>query len=264
MSTIASAPHTEERVTLAGKAIRILKGGSGPALVTLHHSTGSLGWLPVHDRLAAGSTVHVPDMPGYGQSERPDWARSPRDLAILMNQAFQVMGLDSVHLVGFGFGGFIAAELATMDPSRLASLTLVGAAGLKPREGEIMDEMLTGYVDYMVAGFRDQAHYEQIYGATPDPSVRELWDFSREMTARICWKPFMFSNQLPHLLKGVTARTLLIWGSEDRIVPPICGQQYKEAIPGARLEVIPGAGHYVEYEEPDRIGELITAHVRGA
>lgn len=262
MTTTATSPHTEQRITVANRAVRIIRGGSGPALVTLHHSTGSLGWLPLHDQLAEQFDVLVPDMPGYGQSERPEWARSPRDIAILVNHAFEQLGLEKVHLVGFGFGGFIAAELATMDPSRLATLTLVGAAGLKPREGEIMDEMLTGYIEYMEAGFRDRDHYVQVFGEEPQPAVRELWDFSREMTARICWKPFMFSLQLPHLLPCVNTKTLLIWGSEDRIVPPIVGQQYKEALPNARLEVLQGAGHYVEYEETDRVAQLIAGHAK--
>jgi pimeloyl-ACP methyl ester carboxylesterase len=262
VTTTATSSHTEQRITVANRAVRIIRGGTGPALVTLHHSTGSLGWLPLHEQLSASFDVLVPDLPGYGQSERPEWARSPRDIAILVNQGFEQLGLEKVHLVGFGFGGFIAAELATMDPSRLATLTLVGAAGIKPREGEIMDEMLTGYVDYMEAGFRDRDHYVQVFGEEPEPSVRELWDFSREMTARICWKPFMFSLQLPHLLGGVSARTLLIWGSEDRIVPPIVGQQYLEALPNARLEVLDGAGHYVEYEETQRVADLIAAHAK--
>jgi pimeloyl-ACP methyl ester carboxylesterase len=260
VSTASTSNHTEERVSVADRSIRILRGGTGEPLVILHHSTGSMGWLAFHDRLAEKHDVLVPDMPGYGQSDRPEWARSPRDMAILINQAFQSLGLERVHLVGFGFGGFIAAELATMDPSRLASLTLVGAAGLRPREGEIMDEMLTGYVEYMEAGFRDRDHFVQTFGEEPDPTIRELWDYSREMTARICWKPFMFSTQLPHLLKGVPTKTLIIWGSEDRVVPPICGEQYNEAIPNSRLEVLQGAGHYVEYEEPDRVVQLITEH----
>jgi pimeloyl-ACP methyl ester carboxylesterase len=263
VTTTATSTHTEQRVTVANRAIRIIRGGSGPALVTLHHSTGSLGWLPLHDQLAQSFDVLVPDLPGYGQSERPEWARSPRDVAILINQALEELGLQQVHLVGFGFGGFVAAELATMDPSRLASLTLVGAAGLKPREGEIMDEMLTGYIEYMEAGFRDRDHYVQVFGEEPEASVRELWDFSREMTARICWKPFMFSLQLPHLLGGVKTRTLLIWGSEDRVVPPVCGQQYKEALSNARLEILQGAGHYVEYEETQRVADLIAGHAKG-
>ncbi len=262
MTATATTSYTEKKVTVSGKAVRALQGGTGSPIVTLHHSTGSVGWLPLHEQLATEFSVTVPDMPGYGQSERPDWARDTRDIAILVNHALEKLGLSEVTLVGFGFGGFIAAELASMDHSRLKSLVLVGAAGIQPREGEIMDGMLMELEEYIGASFRDQAAYQAVFGEKPEPSIKELWDFSREMTARVCWKPAMFSRKLPHLLKDVDTPTLLIWGGEDKVIPPVCGEQYREALPNARLEIIAGAGHAVEYEETARVASLIAAHAR--
>ena len=262
VSTATASSHTEHKLSVCGRSIRYLKGGSGPTVITLHHSTGSIGWLPVHEALAANHTVLVPDMPGYGQSERPEWARDPRDLAIMLGMWMEGLGLTGVTLVGFGFGGFVAAEMATMDRSRLRALVLVGAAGLQPRTGEIMDEMLLDFTDYMKDGFRDEAHFTRAFGTEVEASIKELWDFSREMSARVSWKPYMFSRRLPQLLTGVSTPALIIWGSEDRVIPPVCGQQYKEALPNAKLEVIAGAGHYVEYEEPDRVASLIAGAAR--
>jgi pimeloyl-ACP methyl ester carboxylesterase len=256
--------YTETRITVCERAMRIVRGGTGEPVVFLHHSTGSLGWLELHANLAADFDILIPDMPGWNQSERPEWARSPRDIAALVNFALENLGIVSAHVVGFGFGGFVAAELAVMDPSRLRSLTLIGAAGLKPREGEIMDEMLTDYVEYVEAGFRDRAHFVSVFGEEPEKDIRELWDYSREMTARVCWKPFMFSLQLPHLLAEVETPALMIWGSEDRIVPPVCATQYAEALQNGRVELLPGAGHYVEFEETAAVTRLIADHVRAA
>ncbi len=258
VTTVATTAFTEHKLSVCGRSIRYLKGGSGTPIVTLHHSTGSIGWLPLHDELAASHTVVVPDMPGYGQSERPEWARDPRDLAILLGMWLDGLRLGQVTLVGFGLGGFVAAELATMDRSRLKALVLVGAAGLQPRTGEIMDEMLMDFVDYMKDGFRDEAAYTRVFGAEPDASLKELWDFSREMSARVSWKPYMFSRKLPHLLGGVSTPALVIWGGEDKVIPPVCGEQYAAALPNARLELLAGAGHYVEYEEPARVAALIA------
>jgi pimeloyl-ACP methyl ester carboxylesterase len=259
MSATATAPaHTEVKLTVCGKSVRVLKGGAGPALVALHHSTGSIGWTPIVEELAKAHTVYVIDMPGYGQSERPDWARDPRDIAVLCGFVIDSLGLDKVTLVGFGFGGYIAAELATMNQARLTKLVLVGSAGIKPREGEIMDEMLMDIVEYVEKGFRDRAHFEAFLGAEPDASVKELFDFSREMSARITWKPYMFSNRLPPLLAGVKTPTTIIWGGADAIIPASTGEQFRAALPNARLEVIPGAGHYVEHEEPARVAALIN------
>ncbi len=257
MSATATMPATDLRVTVCSRAVRYVKAGTGAPVVVFHHSTGSLGWTAALEALAEHNEVYVFDMPGYGGSERPEWARDTRDLAVLMNQAIEAIGLGKAHLLGFGFGGFVAAELATMDPSRVRTLTLVGAAGLKPREGEIMDEMLMDHVEYMERGFRDKAHFEAFFGTEQEKSVKDLWDYSREMTARVAWKPFMFSNRLPHHLDGVPAPALLIWGAADAVIPPICAQQYHDALPNARLEIVADAGHYVEYEEPATVAKLI-------
>jgi pimeloyl-ACP methyl ester carboxylesterase len=152
-----------------------------------------------------------------------------------------------------------------MDASRVGRLVLAGAAGIKPRDGqgEIMDMMLMDFVEYMEAGFRDQDAFHEMFGIEVEKDVKQLWDYSREMTARVSWKPYLFSRQLPHLLKTVQAPALLIWGSEDRVVPIDSAHQYRDALPNARLEVIEGAGHYVEYEEPETVARLIAAHIRG-
>jgi pimeloyl-ACP methyl ester carboxylesterase len=252
----------EQTLECAGLTLRYLKGGSGTPLVTLHHSTGSPGWLPVHDQLANSAEVYLPDMPGYGQSSRPDWAREPRDIAILLGQAFDKLGIERVALAGFGFGGFVAAEFATMDARRLSHLILVGAAGLQPEEGEILDEMLVDFDQYVKAGFSNDGIYVQNFGEAPADEIKQLWDFSREMTARLTWKPYMFNRRLAPLLKEVNVPALLIWGGEDRIVPVICGRQYEKALPNARLEVIAGAGHLVEYEDPSRVASLISDFIK--
>src|SRR5438132_1689997 len=131
----ATQAHTELRTDVAGLAIRVLEGGAGRPLVMLHHSTGNVGWAPVHAQLAESFRVLAVDMPGFGQSDRPDWAREPRDLAILLNRLLDKLELAEITLVGAGFGGWVAAEMATMTECRLSRLVLIGAAGLQPREG---------------------------------------------------------------------------------------------------------------------------------
>ena len=252
--------YQERDIELATGKVHLLEGGSGSAVVFLHHSWGSPGWLPVHAALAANHRVIVPDLPGWGGSERPAWAREPRDIAILAGRILDALYLDPVTLVGAGFGGFVAAELATMRS--LDALVLIGAAGVKPENGEILDQMLVSHRAYIEAGFRDRDAYVAWVGEEPAEDVRQLWDFSREMTARVCWKPYMFNRRLPPLLAGVATRTLAVWGGADRIVPPGCARQYAGLLPNCRVEMLDGAGHLVEIEEAERVADLIGAHVR--
>jgi pimeloyl-ACP methyl ester carboxylesterase len=258
--TAATAAHTEQSVVVAGRKVRALTGGSGAPAVVLHHSIGNPGWLPFHDALAERFTVYAVDMPGYGQSERPDWAREPRDLAVLLNRALAKFGLQRVTLVGLGLGGFVAAEMAALDQAPIERLVLVGAPGIQPREGEILDQMLIDYPEYVQKGFRDEAAYDAVYGHQLE-DLRQLWEFSREMTARITWKPYMFSRKLAPVLGEVDVPVLLVWGSEDRVVPIDVAKQYQEAFANATLEVVQGGGHMLEMEEPSRIAQLCGARV---
>jgi pimeloyl-ACP methyl ester carboxylesterase len=262
--TNATETYTEREFSIASGKLRVLTGGDSgnEAVVVLHHSTGNPGWLPFHQSLADRFRVYVPDMPGYGQSERPEWAREPRDLAVLMNQTFEAQNPEGgVHLVGLGFGGFVAAEMATMNQSMLKSLTLVGAAGTQPREGEILDQMMVDYPEYVQAGFRDEGAYNKVFGEEGADNMKELWDFSREMTARLTWKPYMFNRRLVPLMAGVQTKTLLIWGENDAVIPLDCAKQFQESLPISELKVVPGAGHLVELEDPSGTADLIAAHI---
>jgi pimeloyl-ACP methyl ester carboxylesterase len=254
-ASTSSVPSRD--VEVAGLRVHLNERGSGAPLVVLHHSTGPL-WTPFHDALAETYAVAAIDLPGFAQSERPEDARSPRDLAILTLQAIDALELDEFHLVGLGFGGWVAAELATMAGARLSGLTLVGAAGVKPREGFIHDPVTAGFVEYVRLGFHDDAAFDAFFGAEPSKDMIDLWDYSREMTARVTWKPWMWSLVLPTLLRGVMVPAQVIWGSEDAVVPLDCGVQYAEILPNGRLEVIDGAGHLVELERPEAVARLVA------
>ena len=254
------ASYAEREVQLATGKIKLLEHGAGTPVVVLHHSWGGPGWLPFHDALvAAGTRAIVPDMPGWGGSERPVWAREPRDIAIIVGRLIDALDLKGTTLVGLGFGGYVAAELATMNPSRLGALVLVGAAGLQPRDGEILDQMMLSHRKYIEESFRSEDAYTAYMGEEPSDEVRNLWDFSREMTARVTWKPYMFNRRLEPLLGDMHVPTLLVWGEADGVVPYQCAEQYATAIPNATISVVEDAGHVVELEQPERLAALVAA-----
>jgi len=240
----------------------VARGGNGPPVLVLHHDVGSPERPAFHDALARHFTVFAPSHPGYDGSPRPDWMRSVRDLAVVYQALLagheRTRTSGTVTLVGLGFGGWIAAEMATMAPRAFRRLVLVGAMGLKPERGEIADQALLSYIDYVRRGFADQSAFDRIFGAEPPTSQLEQWDLNREMTFRIAWKPYMYNPALPHLLGGVATPALVVWGRDDRIVPLECGERYAKALADARLEVVEGAGHFVDMETPDELAGLVT------
>ena len=215
----------------ARSKLRLARGGSGRPVLVLHHDIGTPGPPAVYDELADRFDVIVPNHPGLRHPERPQWLRHvARRRRRSISGCWPISGSSAQSLVGLGFGGWIAAEMATMAPRDFHRLVLVGAMGVKPPEGDIFDQAIVSYIDYARAGFHDQAAFARIYG---DVSTDQLvaWDLCREMCFRIAWKPYMYSQTLPHLLGGVRAPALVVWGDDDKIVPRSAGELYAALLP---------------------------------
>jgi pimeloyl-ACP methyl ester carboxylesterase len=267
-TTIVSAEEVSwisETGPVAGIGLHVARAGTGAPIVVLHHDIGTLERLAFYDELARHFTVLVPSHPGYDKSPRPDWMRSVRDVAVLYQWLLAEHALTrkpgTVSLIGLGFGGWIAAEMATMAPRAFRRLVLVGAMGLQPERGEIADQALLSYIDYARLGFAEASAFEDHFGAEPPTSLLEQWDLNREMTFRIAWKPYMYNPTLAHLLGGVATPTLVVWGREDHIVPLECGERYLKVLPHARLEIVERAGHFVEMEQPHPLAQLVTEFI---
>jgi pimeloyl-ACP methyl ester carboxylesterase len=253
---------SDTEIALGDARIRLARGGSGRPVLVLHHDIGTLPRLPFYDALARQFDVLVPGHPGYGRSERAEWLRHPRDVAALYQWLLSELGVERPTLVGLGFGGWIAAEMATMAPVAWHRLVLVGAMGLKPPEGDILDQAILSYLDYARAGFHDQAAFARVYGEVSTDQLVE-WDLCREMSFRIAWKPYMYSLTLPHLLGGVRAPALVVWGDDDRVVPKSAGEVYAARLPRARVETVAACGHAVDMEQPDALARLVTGFIEG-
>ncbi|MCW5745399.1 MAG: alpha/beta hydrolase [Alphaproteobacteria bacterium] len=255
---------SDKQLDVAGGKLHLSRGGSGKPLMVLHHDIGTLDRLPFYDVLAQRFDVLVPHHPGYGRSERPQWLRSVRDVAVMYRALLAELGIAQASLLGLGFGGWIAAEMATMAPRDLGRLVLVGAMGVKPPEGDILDQALLSYIDYAKSGFHSAEGFAAVYGAEPSTDQLEQWDICREMSFRIAWKPYMYSQTLPHLLGGVRAPTLVVWGDDDKVVPLSAGRVYAAALPGAHLEIVKACGHCVDMEQPEALAKLVTSFVDAA
>jgi pimeloyl-ACP methyl ester carboxylesterase len=255
------AGWSEQHIELGGLKLTIGRGGSGRPVLVLHHDTGTLDKLPFYEALSARFDVIVPVHPGFGEkSERAAWLRHPRDIAALYQWLLAELGIERASLVGLGFGGWIAAEMAALAPRDFHRLVLVGAMGIKPPEGFIKDQAVVSYIDYAKAGFHDEAAFTRNYG---DVSTDQLvdWDLCREMCFRVAWKPYMYNPSLPHLLGGVRAPALVVWGDDDQIVPQGAGEIYAKSLPNARFETIAASGHCIDMEQPDALARLVTSFV---
>jgi pimeloyl-ACP methyl ester carboxylesterase len=255
------AVWAESTIEIAGTKIHVTRGGKGAPALVLHRDTGTIERSSFHDELAKSADVIVPHHPGWGHSARPGWLRSVRDVAVMHRGLLAELGIQQAALIGLGFGGWIAAEMATMAPGDVARLVLVGPMGIKPSEGDILDQAIISYLDYARAGFHDQERFDNIYGGEPSTDQLEAWDIAREMCFRIAWKPYMYSQTLPHLLKCVKVPALIAWGDKDKVVPTSTANRYLAALPNAKLEVFKDCGHCVDLEQPERLAEVVGPFV---
>ncbi len=243
----------------AGVALRYCRCGEGKPVVILHHDIGCPERQAFAEALSASHDVLAPIHPGFGLgSERAEWMRSVRDLAALYRGWLADLGIARASLVGLGFGGWVAAEMASMAPADLDRLVLVGPMGLQPREGFILDQALVGYIDYAQAFFHDPAAFDAVWGREPSTDQLEAWDICREMCFRIAWKPYMYSQTLAPLLGAVRAPALIVRGAEDAVAPADCAEQYAAALPDARLETVADCGHAVALERPEALARLVA------
>jgi pimeloyl-ACP methyl ester carboxylesterase len=253
------AAWTESAIEIAGTRVHLTRAGKGPPVLVLHRDIGAPEVSSFQDELAASADVIVPHHSGWGRSPRADWMRSVRDLAVMHRGLLAELGIEKAALIGLGFGGWVAAEMATMAPRDLAKLVLVGPMGIKPPEGDIFDQAIVSYIDYARAGFNDQKRFDAIYGTDPSTDQLEAWDIAREICFRIAWKPYMYSQTLPHLLRSVKVPTLIAWGDKDRIVPLATAKRFTAALPNSKLEVIKDCGHCVDLEQPDQLAKLVSS-----
>lgn len=257
--TILTTPSVEH-VPVGQTQLHLLKGGSGPACLVLHGIEGHEGWLAFHDRLASSSTVYAPSHPGYGHTDASPWITTVQHQAIFYHWFLQEAGLTQVDLVGVGLGGWIAAEMAVMDFSRLRHMVLVDPAGIRPEQSDMLDIFVVPWRQVIERGFVDVAEspeYRRIYGNAPIQEFGGIREAGRTMTMRMCFKPYMHDPSLPAMLARVRTPSLIVWGEQDEIVPFECAERFAASIPGASMTVIADCGHFAHLDQPDSLAATV-------
>lgn len=246
------------RIVVRDAPVDLLREGAGPPLLFLHGAGAGGRWLPFQARLAERFDVLAPSHPGHGGAPAADWIEHVSDLAFHYLDLLDLLGLERVHLVGASFGGWIAAEMATMASARLATLTLIDPVGIKV-EGWIYPFLFGMELPQLVQTlFHDPVAALAL--APPDMSLDSLVLLYRQQTAlaRVAWNPYLYNPLLRRRLGRITTPTLLGWGAHDRLAPRICAEAWRKEIPGAELRVFEGSGHVPHLEEPDEVAAAVV------
>jgi pimeloyl-ACP methyl ester carboxylesterase len=250
-------PFAEQFIEVDGCRTHYRRGGKGRPLVFLHGAGGAPAVLPFMEKLATRFDVLVPDHPGYGKSDEPQWLENIHDVAYFYLDFLARLDLKNVLLVGASMGGWMAMEIAVRSTARLGGLVLVAPAGVKAPGVEPADIFLLSPEEGARRLFHDQSFAEKRLAAPPTPEAIDLALKNRHTTARLAWEPRLHDPHLPKWLHRIDVPVSIIWGAQDRILPVAMSRELKRLLPKAELHVIQTCGHIPQEEKPDEFCEIV-------
>jgi pimeloyl-ACP methyl ester carboxylesterase len=264
VSSPPAAPR-EETVIADERPTRVLSAGQGQPIVWLHDTLGNR-WSAGHTRLSQQAHVLAPSLPGFDDSTALEGIDGLEDVVFWLLDLLPALELPAPPvLLGCGLGGWLAAEFAVRYPERLSSLVLVDAYGLQVPGALAEDEFALTPALLRPLLFVDPDS-ELARSTVPDvesPARAEAAIHARAAAARLAWQ-FPYDVKLRSRLGRARLPALVVWGEQDRLVPPAHAHAYAEALPDARVVVLPGAGHYPYLEAPDAFAASVTEFVGSA
>jgi pimeloyl-ACP methyl ester carboxylesterase len=245
------------------RRIRVFEAGDGPPLVFLHGAGGLVEESPFLAMLARRWHVFAPLLPGYGDSEGGETL--PDMLAITLHSfdVIEALGLSRPTLVGHSMGGMIAAEMAAVAPHDVERLGLIAPAGLWLDDYPVPDLFAKLPHELPALLFHDPALGERLMapgGDLDDPKFLEAFMIrnARQLTMASKLLFPVPDRGLAKRLYRIRARTVIIWGEDDRMIAPAYGEAFRRAVADAELVTIPAAGHMVIIEQAEAVGATLA------
>ena len=266
------------------RAFRV--AGSGPAILLIHGiGDNSTTWGTVQTKLAQRFTVIAPDLLGHGKSDKPRADYSVAAYANGMRDLLSVLDIDRVNVVGHSLGGGVAMQFAYQFPQLVDRLILVGAGGVTkdvnialrwaslPMLGSEALALLrvplvlpamqaVGRIAGALLGStglgRDLPDVLRILADLPEPTASSA--FARTLRAVVDWRGQVVT-MLDRCYLTESVPVQLIWGARDSVIPVSHARLAHSAMPGSRLEIFEGSGHFPFHDDPDRFVEVVQRFI---
>ena len=259
-----------------GKRLSAYAFGEGPPVVLLHGLAATkLSYLPLLPALAERHRVIVPDLPGHGESTKRRGSYTPASFSRTVLALMDRLEVDRATLIGNSMGGRVSLEIAADAPERVEGLVLLdpAAAGIPfPLYARLLGLLPTGVgavpvpwrKRLVVAGIRQLfAHPDRLprnaYLAGADEFMR-IYRSGRARVALLAAMRGLIADRPEAFWEraaATEARTLILWGQKDRLVPVRLGRQLARRMPDAELVVLPDVGHVPQFEVPEETRQLV-------
>jgi pimeloyl-ACP methyl ester carboxylesterase len=230
--------------------------GEGQPFLLLHGGGGPLTISGFADLLAAERHARVitPTHPGFAGTPRPDSLASVRRLAALYNGLLVALDLADVTVVGNSMGGWIAAEMALLDTTRIRCFVIVDAVGI-----DVPGHPIADFFSLTPRQLAEHSYHDpDRFGIDPTklPAEMQRLMAGNRATLSVYSGTSMNDTSLATRLANVATPTLVLWGDSDHIADADYGRAYADAIPGAQFQLLHKTGHLPQIETP---GQLLDA-----
>ena len=249
----------ERSVVAGGARCRVWEKGEGEPLGFLGGLRGLPRWIPLLDRLAEQRRVIAPSLPGFPGATGHDGLDDLADWAIATLDLLEASGLEGADLVGASVGGTLAAEAACFSRSIAKRLVLIAPFGLFD-EREPVADVWAQRPSELAALLSARPEHLEAFLAAPEGEDAAEWQIvlarANEAAARLLWPTG--DAGLHKRLHRIATPTLILWGSEDRVVPASYAKRFAERVAGwVEVRTIQGAGHMAEIDQPDAVAEEV-------
>lgn len=265
-------------VSMHGEKIAYRDAGAGPTVLLVHGMAGSSrAWRDVMPHLARHCRVVAPDLLGHGHSATPRGDYSLGAHAAFLRDLLGVLGIERATLVGQSLGGGVVMQLAYQHPEVAERLALVSSGGLGREVSWILRALAVPGVEYVapalfpsfVGSLGERLSRTALHIGVRAPRIAEMWDAYSSLTSpehRAAFFQTLHSVVEPggqavsarsRLYLAAAMPTLIVWGDADPIIPVSHAHAAHEAMPGSRLEIFAGVGHFPQAEEPERFTRVL-------
>ena len=270
-------------IVLHGHRVSYRTAGEGPVIVLIHGITGnSEQWGQVIPALAENYTVVAPDLLGHGQSAKPRGDYSLGAFAVGVRDLLIALGHRRATVVGHSLGGGIAMQFVYEYPVFAERLVLVSSGGLGREVHPLLRAATLPGAELVLPVIASQrlhgagfgvAQVLKAFGLRAGSDLEEMARGYASLADVGARQAFLHSlravidpggqrvSATDRLYLAAEVPTLLVWGEADRIIPVEHGIEAQEAIPGSRLEVFEGAGHFPHRTDPDRFVDVLVDFV---
>jgi pimeloyl-ACP methyl ester carboxylesterase len=269
---------------LHGDRVAYREAGEGEALLLIHGMAGSSAtWRSVIPQLSKKYRVVAPDLLGHGESAKPRGDYSLGAFAVLLRDLLDELGITRATVVGQSLGGGVAMQFAYQHPDHCDRLVLISSGGLGPDVSWLLrilsapgaELVLPVVAPQPVLTLGNKVGSWLRSAGIQSPRAGEMWNAYSSLSDAQTRQAFLrtLRSVVDHRGQSVSALnklhltldlpTLLIWGANDGIIPVTHGYATHAALPGSRLEVLDGIGHFPHVEAPAAVVDILEDFIAG-